>query len=173
MTDDEAMALNVYEEAGGEITEGRAAIARITLNRMRRRFFSDGTVLGTVFAKDQFSWAWFGFEVVHTGVGVHDLAHREYVRLAHNLTEALALATDLQDMAPPHALAECASVAAQVAAGTFNGPLYDRLTDDAVNYCNPRILTKLPAWAIPSALVCSIGHHDFYRAGGKPAPLVA
>lgn len=173
MTDDELLALNVYEEAGGEIPDGQAAIARVTLNRMHRKFFSDGTVAGTVLAKDQFSWAWFGFDVVHTGVGVHDQSHREYVRLSHTFTEALALAEDLHDLATPHILAGCAAIAARVVLGTYKGPFFDQLTDDTVNYCNPRILTKLPPWAIPSALVCSIGHHDFYRVGLKPAPLVA
>lgn len=164
MTDDELLALNVYEEAAGEVPDGQAAIARVTLNRMHRQFFSDGTMTGTVLRKDQFSWAWFGFETLHTGVGVADQAHQEYVRLSHTTTEALALAEDLKDMASPRVLAGCAAIAAQVVLGTYKGPLYDQLTDDVMNYCNPRILKNPPAWAIPEKLVCSIGHHDFYRA---------
>lgn len=164
MTDEELLALNVYEEAGGEIDDGKAAIARVTFNRMARKFFSDGTVAGTVLAKDQFSWAWFGFETVHTGTGVHDLANKEYVRLSHTTTEALGLAQDLQDVAPVDALAACGEIAQMVQAGAYQGTLYDQLTDDAVLYLNPKILTKLPTWAIPAKLVCTIGHHIFYRA---------
>lgn len=164
MTDDELLALNLYEEAGGEIDDGKAAIARVVKNRMGRHYFSDGTVHGTVLVKDQFSWAWFGFEVVHSGVGVHDHAKHEYVRLSHTVTEAQQLAEDLYDMVPPADLARCSVIAGQVLAGTYSGELYDQLTDDAVLYFNPRILTKLPAWAIPDKLVCSIGHHEFYRA---------
>lgn len=164
MRDDDLLALNVYEEAAGEIDEGKAAVARIVKNRMARKFFSDGTMVGTVLAKDQFSWAYFGFVTRHTGNAGVDKSVQEYVRMAHTITEAQGLAEALLKRALPRTLNKCASIAQAVMGGTFRGPLYDLLTDDAVSYLNPRILTRLPKWAIPDKLVCSIGHHDFYRA---------
>lgn len=152
MLDAELLALNVYEEAGGEIDDGRAAVARVTLNRMRRRFFSDGTVAGTVLAKDQFSWAWFEME---NGV---------YTRVCHTPADAHTRAELLLARAGQVALGQCEVIAANVLVGAYHGPFYDQLTDDAVLYLNPRILTALPAWATPPAFICSIGRHDFYRS---------
>lgn len=164
MLDEELLALNVYEEAGGEIPDGQAAVARVTLNRIKRKFFSDGTMLGTVLAKDQFSWAWFGFVTRVTGTGAAEHVEHKYIRLAHTLTEAQQLADDLMRRALPRNFSACRRVADQVSVGSYGGTLYDKLTDDAVLYLNPRILTALPSWAIAEKLVCSIGHHDFYRA---------
>jgi hypothetical protein len=164
MTEQELLALNVYEEARGEIPDGQAAIARIVKNRMALRYTSDGTIFGTVLAKDQFSWAWFGFETHHSGTATHPLNVKSYERIAHTLTEAEGVAQDMLDLAPADLLVACGIIAQEVMNGTFSGQFYDYLTDDAVLYLNPRILTKLPVWAIPDKLVCSIGHHDFYRA---------
>lgn len=164
MTDADLLALNIYEEAAGESDEGKAAVARIVRNRMRAKFFSDGTIQGTVLAKDQFSWAYFGFVTKTTGQ-LNPAKHvQEYVRLAHNLTEAEALAETLLKRTIPRVFRHCSEIGQAVLSGTFYGPLYAKLGNDAVSYLNPRILTKLPTWAIPSRLVVSIGHHDFYRA---------
>jgi len=170
MNDTDLLALNVYEEAGGEIDEGKAAVARIVKNRMRAKFFSDGTIQGTVLAKDQFSWAWFGFtDGIKTASGnITPAKHmQEYVRLCYTSTEAQSLAETLLKRAKkisPKSFARCGEIAGAVMSGTYYGPLYAKLGYDAVSYLNPRILTKLPSWAIPSRLVVSIGHHDFYRA---------
>lgn len=164
LDDPTLLALCVYEEAGGEIGDGQAAVARVIKNRIARRFESDGTMKGTVLAKDQFSWAWFAFVQKHTGNAAADKNTRAYVRLAHTLDEAEKIAEDLQKRVVPHVFASCGSIATSVIVGTYRGLMYDKMTDDAVSYLNPRILTKLPSWAIPDKLVCSIGHHDFYRA---------
>lgn len=158
------LALCVYEEAGGEIGDGQAAVARIVKNRIAKRFFSDGTMVGTVLAKDQFSWAWFAFVQKHTGNAAADKNSRAYVRVSHTLSDAEQVAQDLQKRAVPSVLAHCGSIATAVMLGRYEGVMYDKLTDDAVSYLNPRILTALPKWATPDKLVCSIGHHDFYRA---------
>lgn len=173
MDDLDLLALNVYEEAGGEPDEGKAAVARITKNRMAARFFSDGTVQGTVLAKDQFSWAYFGFVTKTTGNIAPGKHVGDYVRLAHNLTEAQGLAEALLKRTVPSVFVRCKGIAQSVMSGTYYGPLFAKLGNDAVSYLNPRILTKLPTWAIPSRLVVSIGHHDFYRATDKPGALVA
>lgn len=164
MNDADLLGLNVYEEAGGEPDEGKAAVARIVKNRMRAKFFSDGTIQGTVLAKDQFSWAYFGFVTKTTGNLAPAKHTQEYVRLAHNLTEAQALAESLLKRTVPTIFRHCSEIGQAVMSNTYYGPLYAKLGNDTVSYLNPRILTKLPTWAIPSRLVVSIGHHDFYRA---------
>ena len=55
---EEALATTtIYLEARGESTEGKIAVGRIIRNRMAEKFFSDGTVAGTVLRPWQFS-AW-------------------------------------------------------------------------------------------------------------------
>lgn len=157
------LGLCVYEEAQGEPDEGKAAVARVVKNRMKRRFFSDGTIEGTVLAKDQFSWAWFDFVTRISGTGATKKSVLKYERICHTNTEARALAEDKLKRALRRTLERCTVIGDAVMADTFRGPLFDQLGDGAVSYLNPRILTKLPKWVIPSALVVKIGHHDFYR----------
>jgi spore germination cell wall hydrolase CwlJ-like protein len=151
MTDEDLLALNIAQEAGGEIIDGRAAIARIVKNRMARKFQSDGTMPGTVLKKDQFSWAYF------------EMIDGKYTRVCHTVEEAAARAEKLWAMTPTSVRTGCRAVAQQVMDGTYHGPDYDRLTDDAVNYLNPDIIPHLPAWASADKLVCRIGHHNFFR----------
>jgi spore germination cell wall hydrolase CwlJ-like protein len=49
------MVQNVYHEARGEDVLGQAAVAWVTLNRVRSPAYSD-SVCGVVWQKDQFSW---------------------------------------------------------------------------------------------------------------------
>lgn len=158
------LGLNTYEEARGEITDGKAAIARVVKNRMMRRFFSDGTVAGTILKKDQFSWAWFDFVTRVTGnAAVDKLAKPQYRRIAATPDDARFIAESKLLTASPRLLAACTAISAEVMAETYRGAAYDKLTDWAVSYLNPRILTRLPKWATPDKLVCRIGNHDFYR----------
>ena len=50
-------ALNIFAEARSEPFEGQVAVGSVVRNRMERRYFSDGTVAGTIFFPWQFSWA--------------------------------------------------------------------------------------------------------------------
>lgn len=152
MTDSDLIALCVLMEAGGEIDDGKAAVARVIKNRMALKFESDGTVYGTVLKYDQFSWAWFDF--VSGG----------YRRIAWTVDEAEKVAERDLNRAAPGPLLHCRDIAEKVMAGIYAGPLYDHLTDLAVNYLNPRILHRVPAWASPDKLVCVIGNHSFFRA---------
>ena len=47
--------VTVFQEAEGEPYEGKVAVAEVIQRRMRRKFMSDGTVVGTVLKKYQFS----------------------------------------------------------------------------------------------------------------------
>lgn len=57
LSDDTLAALTVYLEARGEPAEGKAAVSMVIRNRMGKKFFSDGTVAGTILRPWQFS-AW-------------------------------------------------------------------------------------------------------------------
>lgn len=54
--DDVWAILCIYAEARGEPYEGQVAVGNVIRNRMRKKFFSDGTVVGTVTQPKQFSW---------------------------------------------------------------------------------------------------------------------
>lgn len=164
MTDQDLATLNAYEEAAGEPDEGVAAITRIVKNRMARHFFSDGTIAGTVLAKDQFSWAWFGFMDKTSGTLAPGKHIQAYIRRASTLEQAQAVVADLRAKVMPAAWLRVGRITSAALDGDYDGPLYDKLGDDAVSYVNPRILTKPPTWAIPAKFIVSIGHHDFYRA---------
>lgn len=57
ISEDVLAGLTVYLEARGEVPEGQTAVSRVIRNRMAAKFFSDGTVAGTVLRPWQFS-AW-------------------------------------------------------------------------------------------------------------------
>lgn len=48
--------VNILAEARGEPYDGQVAIGNVVRERMRLRYASDGTVLGTVWRPNQFSW---------------------------------------------------------------------------------------------------------------------
>jgi spore germination cell wall hydrolase CwlJ-like protein len=152
MTDDDLLALCVWDEAQGEPQDGRAAVARVVLNRMAARYRSDGTVAGTVLAYDQFSGFWF------------EMKDGVYRRVCHTLEEAQARAALLLRRAEANVavFSECRAAAQGVRAGTYEGAAYDALSDAAVLYLNPRIAKA--AWATPDKHLCDIGRHSFFRA---------
>lgn len=164
MNDQQLRDLCVYEEASGEPTEGQAGVAQVLKNRIALRYKSDGTMAGTVLGHDQFSWAYFNFVTRHSGTGTHEMAIHAYQRVASTPAQAQAIAEKKLATVLPRSFAAVGVVASQVFAGSFHGPLFDKLGNGAVLYLNPRILTKLPAWADPKKLIVSIGHHDFYGA---------
>jgi spore germination cell wall hydrolase CwlJ-like protein len=152
MTDAELLALCVWDEARGEPAEGKAAVARVVLNRMHAHYQSDGTIPGTVLAPGQFSGFWF------------DWANGKYVRACTTRDEAATRAGKLLADAEtaPEVWETCLDAAARVQAGTFRGPLYEKLGDAAVNYADLAYCN--PAWAVPEKLVVEIGRHSFFRA---------
>jgi spore germination cell wall hydrolase CwlJ-like protein len=154
LADADLLALCAFEEANLEPDDGLAAVVRVIKNRMARRFQSDGTLAGTVFHGDgaAFSWAAFAME------------EGRYVRVASGPAQIAARAQLLLSQARgfPAAWARASRIAAAVAAGTYAGPAYAALTDDAVLYLNPALARA--AWATPDKFVCAIGRHHFFRA---------
>lgn len=161
MDDRDLLALNAFEEAGDQGPDGIAAVCRVVVNRQRLRWFSDGTVAGTVIGyarsdgkliDDQFSWAWFDFV---DGV---------YQRVCSTLAEATARADALLAKAQNDLIwSDCLQIVDRVQAGTYASPTYSALTDETVLYLNPKIVKVWPPWATAAAYECSIGAHDFYR----------
>lgn len=54
--DDVHGAMAVFAEARGESFEGQLAVANVIRERMRLKYASDGTVVGTIWRPMQFSW---------------------------------------------------------------------------------------------------------------------
>ncbi|MGH6955940.1 MAG: cell wall hydrolase [Caulobacteraceae bacterium] len=152
MDDRDALALNAFQEANIEPDDGLAAVVRVTLNRVRLRYQSDGTVSSAVFWPDAFSWtAW-------------EMVDGRYARVAWTAAEVAARAERLlgEAKAARPAWLRAAAIAEKVEAGAYSGEAYDRLTPETVLYLNPAIARA--EWAVPDKLVCEIGRHAFYRA---------
>ncbi len=152
MDDASLLTLCVFQEAAGEPDDGVAAVARVVLNRMARRYASDGTMAGTVLAPDQFSWtAW-------------EMVDGHYARVCHSFEAVLTRTETLLGRAQrlTSQWARVARLSGEVRAGGYSGTDYDRLTDDTVLYLNPRLSHAV--WATPAKRVCDIGRHTFFRA---------
>ncbi len=159
MTDADWLALCIYHEAMLEPADGKAAVARVVLNRTAMRYKSDGTIGGTVSAHNQFSWCEWDF-VAGRYVRVAATPAAEMARVVRLLAAAKAI---------PAAWAECSRVGAAVQAGGWKGgAAYALLTADTVLYDN--LALAQPAWAKASIRVTQIGHHTFFR---DPAHLLA
>lgn len=156
MDDATLLTLCVWSEARGQGPEGKAAVARVVLNRIAAKFESDGTIKGTVLAPNQFSGFWWGF---------NDQTDKYDKRLATTVAQASKVADAMLKEATDHhggaIWAKCEDAVTQVMAGTFKGSLYDQLGDEAVNYVNLRLAK--PKWATPELHIIDIGAHSFYR----------
>jgi spore germination cell wall hydrolase CwlJ-like protein len=152
MTDEDLFATCIWSEARGEPYDGKVAVGRVIRNRMARHYQSDGTVQGTILHPLAFSGFWFNF------------VDGQYERVAHTLTDALALASNMLNLAQKsNTLADCVKSVADSdwSSGYVGGSDFQKLTHDAVLYENPKISS--PNWATQSNFVCTIGAHNFYR----------
>lgn len=154
MTDSDLIALCAFEEAIGEPDDGLAAVVRVIKNRIDRRYQSDGTVEGTVFAGNGVAFSWAAFAMFN----------RHYQRVASGRTAIEARAAHLEDVAAgyPAAWTRAKAISRRVMAGLYTGALYQLIDDSVVLYLNPDIAHA--PWAIPSKEVCRIGRHTFFRA---------
>jgi spore germination cell wall hydrolase CwlJ-like protein len=154
IADDDLLALCVWDEAAGEPFEGKAAVARVVLNRIDALFLSDGTVAGTVLHPLAFSGFWF------------DMRGGKYVRVAWTLEDAMARAeTMLADAKDEPIWQKCAlAVQAAKAGSTFaGGAQWQALLAQprTLNYANLALCS--PSWARPECKVAEIGHHTFFK----------
>lgn len=148
------LTLCVYEEARGEPQDGKAAVARVVLDRTRRKppYASDGSIGGTIFWPNQFSWtSW-------------DMIGGHYTKVAHTTQEVEARAATLCAKAKADSLvwAACEDIARDVLEGTYaGGSAYQLLGPDALLYVN--LAVSRPTWADPAKMICRIGAHSFFR----------
>lgn len=148
------MAVCVADEAGNQHHDGRVAVARVILNRMRLKFQSDGTAIGTVLAKDQFSGFYFAMvggkytRVCSDRAGAELRAERKLAMYRANIT----LWTD------------CLRAVDEAMAMPTGAVGPGGITDKTVNYYNPAIVPKPPAWATPAKQDAVIQDHTFYHA---------
>lgn len=153
--DVELLAGLIANEAGGQPHEGKVAVARVVMNRGRLKFFSDGTIKGTITHNMQFSGLWCDWVPQHGYQRIIWTEAGAYARLA-----ALIAHYKLQ----PGLWRDCV-LAAQQGMGTepfSGGPEYEKLSGDTVNYFNPKLAA--PPWGTPDKFVCAIFDHAFYRA---------
>lgn len=152
MDDESLLTLCAFEEANLEPNDGIAAIVKVIQNRIRRKFFSDGTVRGTIFAKDQFSWTGWA------------MSNGRYVEVAGTPEQMLVRANTLlaKDSLYKIRWGKILTIVRAVLDGTYSGPDFNKLTSDTVLYLNPKI--SHTNWATPDKLVCEIGNHNFYKA---------
>lgn len=148
----ELLALCVFQEARGEIDDGKAAVARVVLNRTKLKYASDGSIEGTVLHPAAFSWTEF------------DMVDGKYVKVAHTPdAQAERVRACLAQAVKSPAWATCKNIADRVLAGTYDTPTYRLLTDATVLYYAPAAC-RAPAWASTDNLVAVIGHQWFFHA---------
>lgn len=89
------LALNIYFEARGEPTEGQLAVAMVTMNRLKSRFFPN-SICGVVWQKRQFSWTHDGKSDRPTdkrawrlATKIARFAYQRYTKLSARLRKAL------------------------------------------------------------------------------------
>ena len=154
MDDAAWLTLCVYEASRDQPQDGKAAVAKVVLNRTNRKppYESDGTIKGTILWPSQFSWTnW-------------DYVDGHYQKVAHTPEETEARALRLYNEAIVYKLtwAACADVAESVLAGHYTGgDAYEQLGADALLYCNLAI--SQPPWGTPNKAICKIGAHTFFR----------
>lgn len=159
MTDEELLATCVADEAAGEIYAGKFAVARVVLNRMALKYQSDGTVVGTVEKKFQYSGFWFSMVDGHYTQVEFDQAGAQ--DKAQELFEQFSGTAIWDDCVK--AVRDAQAFMAGTPMSFQPGPATSKLTPKTVLYLNPAICAR-PDWADPKKLDTVIGHHEFYHA---------
>ena len=153
----------VIDEAGNQSDEGKAAVAQVIKNRIACRFRSDGTVKGTVLARDQFS----GF--------YHGTVNGRYKRICDDraCAERRGLAKIAEYKRNTARWNSARAICERVMAGTYSGSSSfnvlrsNRNATQYLNYAateklNPSRSASWRTWANRSKFACKIGDHSFY-----------
>lgn len=154
MTDADLLTLCAYREASIEPDDGLAAVVRVVLNRMARKYQSDGTMAGTVFGGNGCAFSWAAF----------DFVNGRYQRVASGLDQIEARAEHLLTICEryPAAWGRAQRITGAVQDGSYRGGFsYGKLTPETVLYLNPQL--SHTDWATPENFVVQIGRHAFYR----------
>jgi hypothetical protein len=146
------LALCVWSEARGEIDDGKAAVARVVLNRTKLKYQSDGTLEGTILHPAAFSWTQYDYVDGH------------YVKVAFTPEEqADRVRACFAEAQKSPAWQVCRFISGRVLSGAYDTPLYRTLTDAVVLYYAPSAC-KAPDWAKADNLVTTVGRQWFFRA---------
>lgn len=159
MTDDDLLATCIADEAAGELYAGKVAVGCVVLNRLTKKYASDGTMAGTVLKKFQFSGFWFAMD------------HGHYTQVEFDAAGAAEKAQELYEtFSKQKVWGDCVAAARDARAWEASEPLafmpppeFLKLTHDTVLYFNPAI-SATPKWATQEAAVTTIGHHAFFHA---------
>jgi len=156
MDNETALAAVIADEASNQPHVGKVAVGRVIQNRTRLHFMSDGTIMGTILQPMQFSGLWCDFTNGHYGrvIFTHDAAAARLASKATNYAKSPGNWMDCL-LAARQALGEASFVT--------NEPGYASLTDETVNYLNPKVVHPLPAWASADKLDAVIYDHSFYH----------
>jgi spore germination cell wall hydrolase CwlJ-like protein len=153
MTDAELLATCIYSEAANQSDEGKAAIAQVVSNRMRRHYQSDGTIAGTVLHPGAYSAFMFDFV---NGAYTRVIATHPVDTLQDRM---LARAQTMEAHYARQAVwPECLTLAEGVVSG--NPILFNPLLNDAVLYVNLDI--SHPVWANKARFLAKVGAHSFF-----------
>lgn len=154
MTDTDLYALCIWTEARGEPYEGVVAVARVIANRIALKYESDGTVVGTILKRDQFSAFYF------------TMVNGEYTRIADDTPGAIAQANKLLPIAlADHTWASCeqAVIDGQIGSTFAWGPQGQKLNAEPRALLYDNLAVSQPYWATTEAEICTIYHHTFFR----------
>jgi len=168
ITDDELAITCIVAEAGNQPHEGQTAVGCVILNRIKYKYSSDGTMIGTVLHKWAFSWAWAAMENGRYQQVAFDLGQAE-TRASQDFDE-LSENKDLWGNAT-QAWADAKAWSAGGAApmSFVPGPDFKAgFTDHTVLYLNPKITNPMPAWANPKYQDCVLWDHTFFHDGAFP-----
>lgn len=153
MDDATLLATCIADEAAGEPYEGKVAVGRVIRNRMAAHYESDGTVVGTVLKKWQFSGFWAA------------MVAGKYTEVAFTPEDALARAQTLYaGFSTQGVWGDCVKAVGDSIPGSgfVGGPEFQKLDDRTFLYFNPAVCAR-PAWATPETLVCTIFRHEFHH----------
>ncbi|HEV2362690.1 MAG TPA: hypothetical protein VGS12_00680 [Caulobacteraceae bacterium] len=153
MTDDDLLALCIWDEAADQPHEGKVAVGRVIRNRMALKYESDGTVAGTVLKRFQFSGFWFAMKAGH------------YQEVEFDLAGAQARAEDLFMQAKGQLVwADCLDAVADSADPHFAwGPEGMKLAAEPRTVLYANLALCSPPWATPDREVAKIYAHTFFR----------
>lgn len=160
LSDDDLAITCIADEAANQPHAGKVMVGCIILNRLKRSYSSDGTMIGTVLHR----WAFSGFWA--------QMVHGKYTQTQFNLQQAEAEATRLhsQFSANTSLWSDCQLAWKDARAWEVGspmsfvpGPQFSKLDEHAVLYYNPAVVPTPPAWATHDKLEAIIYAEWVYR----------
>lgn len=156
LPDLEILTLNIFMEARGEITDGKAAVGRTHKNRVLMPYESHGDYESALLWHSAFSWTEYDMWPPHSSKQRYVMVYNTPEKQAQHVLDCYKSAQNNASWA------SCKNVAQAVLNGTYHSPAYDRLDDRVVLYYAPSSC-HAPSWADPNKLVAVIGRQWFFH----------